>query len=144
MIPPNSFMEPGSDKTPDRFEFSADPESLRLQRRPATINRARHTLETIAESVNSLKGFLDGPTRFLDRDLVEVCLKFPPIIEAEDPIFAHRNLVKRSHSSKSIPRILRHPELDSILPQIVRPNLSHESPTIFELVTMKYISPHRV
>jgi len=77
MIPPVGLFtsSDSSDNTADRSESSADPESLRPQRRPSTITRARRSLETIAESVNTLKGFLDGPPRFLDGDIVEVRLK---------------------------------------------------------------------
>jgi hypothetical protein len=89
MIPPGGFFlrTDSSDSTTDRSEFgqsSADPESLKPQHRPSTITRARRSLETIAESVNTLKGFLDAPTRILDGDIVDVRLRISLDIETSD------------------------------------------------------------
>jgi hypothetical protein len=86
MIPPVGLFasSDSSEKTADKPESSADPESLRPQRRLSTITRARRSLETIAESVNTLKGFLDGPPRFLDGDIVDVRLKSTVNIKAKN------------------------------------------------------------
>jgi len=108
MIPPVGLFtsSDSSQHTADRSESNADPESLRHQRRPSTINRARRSLETIAESVNTLKGFLDGPPRIFDGDMVEVRLK-PTVtlnIKAKKSmLLSGRNLVNTYHSNSLVP-----------------------------------------
>ena len=81
MFPPTLILSTdSSDSTnnrPEVFQLVADsdPESLRHNRRPSTISRARRTLDTITESVASLTGLFEGPTRFFDGHIVEVCTR---------------------------------------------------------------------
>ena len=87
MIPPPSFLSTDNSENiadrPQLDQFNADPESLRHQRRPTTIIRARRHLDAIMESASGLKMFLEGPTRFLDGDIVEASVVF------EDTLMKH-------------------------------------------------------